>query len=192
MSRARVAAIAVCVALAVLCGLAALDLRGWEGALRRAQAHDALLPGDPVGRALDAREELSYRRALAAYAVAVRTPRGFDNGERRARSRSAAEALLSEVAITVRPGRAGQAQTLLGVLAVSGGRVAGLAASERARNAWETAVRIDPEGTDAKYDLELLLRREGPTGTREGPESGAGPRGESQRGAGSGTPGRGY
>ncbi len=192
MSRSRPLLAALAVLLAVLAGLAALDLRGWETALARAEPHDALLPGDPVGRALGAGDELAYRRSVEAVRTALRTPRGFDNGERRARARSAAEALLSEVATTAEQARAGQTQNLLGVLAASGGRVAGLTALDRARNAFETAARIDPAGTDAKYNLELLLRREGPVGTRQGPESGAGPRGSSQRGAGSGTPGRGY
>ena len=193
MSRLRAGIGALTLLLAVAGALAAKDLHGWDGALERNRAYDALLPGDPIGRALGAEGELRYRSAVQTFTTALRTERGFDNGERRARVRSAAEALLSEVATTAAPAKAGQAQTLLGVLVASGGRVTGgESAQERARSAFETAVRIDPANVDAKYDLELLLRRERPTATGEGRDNGSGPRGSSQRGAGSGTPGRGY
>lgn len=193
MSRLRAGIGALALLLAAAGTLTAKDLHGWDGALERNRIYDALLPGDPVGDALGAQDELRYRMAVRTFTTALRTGRGFDNGERRARVRSAAEALLSDVATTAAPERAAQAQTLLGVLVASGGRVTGgETAQERAQSAFETAVRINPENVDAKYNLELLLRRERPAATGEGPNSGSGPRGSSQRGAGSGTPGRGY
>lgn len=188
----RTAVAALALLLAAVCVLAARDLHGWDRALERNRAHDTVLPGDPVGDALGVDDDLRYRAALRTFTTALLTPRGFDNGERRARVRSAAEALLAEVATTATPARAAQAQTLLGVLVASGGRVGGETAPERARDAFETAIRIDPENVDAKYNLELVLRRERPAATVERPDAGSGPRGSSQRGAGSGTPGRGY
>jgi hypothetical protein len=65
-------------------------------------------------------------------------------------------------------------------------------ADDRAREAFEAAVRRDPANLDAKYNLELLLRRTRATATREGPGNGSGALGQGRRGAGSGTPGRGY
>lgn len=193
MSAPRAAIAGLALLLAAVAGLAARDLHGWDGALERGRSYDALLLSDPVGRLIGARDELRYRTAVQTFTTALRTPRGFDNGERRARVRSAAEALLSEVATSAVPARAAQAQNLLGVLVASGGRVTGgETAQDRARSAFETAIRVDPEGVDPKYNLELLLRRERPAGTREGPGNGSGRRGQSQRGAGSGTPGRGY
>lgn len=193
MTARRAAAAAVPALLAALAAAAAFDLRGWDSALAAGRAHDALLPGDPVGRALDARAELRYRDAVRSFEVALRARRGFDNGERRVRARAEAEALLAGVAAGETASRAAHAENLLGVLVVTGGRiVGGETAAERARGAFETAIRIDPARDDAKFNLELLLRRERPVGTREGPDSGSGPRGRSQRGAGAGTPGRGY
>lgn len=193
MSARRAGVAAVTLFLAATAALAAGDLYGWDRALQGNRAHDALIPGDPVGRALDAPAELRYRAAVQTFTRALGAPRGFDNGERRARVRSAAEALLAEVATTAGPERAAQAQNLLGVLALSGGKIAaGETPQERARGAFETAIRVDPASVDPKYNLELLLRRERTVGTREGPDSGSGPRGRSQRGAGSGAAGRGY
>lgn len=193
MSIRRGAAATLAALLAALAATAAADVHGWDSALAAGRSHEPLLPGDPVGRALDADAELRYRAALRSFAVALRARRGFDSGERRARARAEAEALLAGVAAEAAPRRAAQAENLLGVLIVTGGRtVGGETAAERARGAFETAIRSDPGRDEATFNLELLLRRERPVGTREGPDSGSGPRGSAQRGAGSGTPGRGY
>ena len=86
-----------------------------------------------------------------------------------------------------------QAGNLLGVLVDGAGRVAGgVTADARAQDAFTAAVRRDTSNTDAKYNLELLLRRTKATSTRHGAGTGAGSRGRGRRGAGAGTPGRGY
>lgn len=199
---------AVLVAVLVLCAAAAAaaahDVRAWERAVERGDASfgrtpararweaDTMLPGDPVGRALDLADDIELRGAVQAFAVARGTPRGFDNGERRAHARAAALVALTDVTARGSRRQVSQAQTLLGVLAASGGRiVGGVAADDRSHAAFDAAVRADPANTAAKYDLELLLRRTRATAARQGPGTGAGG-GGGRRGAGSGTPGRGY
>ena len=123
------------------------------------------------------------------FVVAVHTRRGFDNGESRARARSAAEAALTAVAADAPPAAASQANDLLGVLEALGPRAT---ADELAVASFRAAVRADPSNLDAKLNLELALRRLRATSVRRGPGNGSGPRSSGQRGAGAGTPGRGY
>jgi len=74
-----------------------------------------------------------------------------------------------------------------------GGHVTGgITSDDRARSAFEAAILRDPRNAAAKYNLELLLRRTRATATRQGPGNGSGALGQGRRGAGSGTPGRGY
>ena len=118
---------------------------------------------------------------------------GFDNGVNQTRVRSGAEIVLSDLAANGTAADASQAGDLLGVLVAKAGRVTGgITADDRARSAFEAAVRRDPSNTDAKYNLELLLRRTKATTTRQGPGSGSGALAHGRRGAGAGTPGRGY
>jgi hypothetical protein len=196
---------AAAVALAAAAVLLARDVRSWEEAVAAGDAEltrssreadwgaDARLPGDPAHRLLGVEDDLDVRRALQAFVVAERTPRGFDSGEGRARARSAAEALLGDVAVSRGGATASQAENLVGILVHRTGRVAdGTTGEDRAIAAFETAVRLDPRNTDAKFNLELMLSRARATGTREGPGAGSGPRGPGRRGAGAGTAGRGY
>ena len=77
-------------------------------------------------------------------------------------------------------------------IAGSGRVTGGITADDRARSTFEAAIRRDPGNTAARYNLELLLRRTRATSTRQGPGNGSGALGHGRRGAGSGTPGRGY
>jgi hypothetical protein len=180
--------------------LTAHDVRAWRDALtsgdalyartatRAGWSADTWLPGDPAGRALDVAEDVDLRRAVQLFVVASRTPRGFDAGETRARKRSAAQGALTAVAATGSPGAASQANDLLGVLEALGPG----AQDELAVASFQAAVRADPSNVDAKTNLELALRRLRATGVRRGPGNGSGPRAGGRRGAGAGTPGRGY
>jgi hypothetical protein len=151
------------------------------------------LPGDPARTLLALGDDLALRRAVRSFLVAEATPRGFDNGVTQTRVRSGAEIVLSDLAAHGSPAQASQAGNLLGVLVARAGRVTGgVTADDRARAAFEAAIRRDPSNVDAKYNLELLLRRTKATSTRQGPGSGSGALGHGRRGAGSGTPGRGY
>jgi hypothetical protein len=201
----RWTAVAVLVPLAVVLGVAAHDALAWRSALSRDDARLAsapgsaqwrastLLPGDPARALLALGDDLVLRHAVRAFLVAEATPRGFDNGVNQTRVRSGAEIVLSDLAARGSAANASQAGDLLGVLVAKAGRVAGgVTADDRARAAFEAAVRRDPSNVDAKYNLELLLRRTKATTTRQGPGSGAGALAHGRRGAGAGTPGSGY
>jgi hypothetical protein len=191
-----VGAVVLVLAAAVL-AVAAHDVLSWRSALGRttpaAVRATPWLPGDPARRLLALDDDLALRRAVQAFLVAQATPRGYDNGVTRTRVRAGAEVVLSDVAAFGTPARASQAGNLLGVLVAGGGSVTGgVTADDRAREAFENAVRRDPANADAKYNLELLLRRTRATASRNGPGTGSGALGQGRRGAGSGTPGRGY
>ena len=205
MRALRLVLAAALLAVALVALLTAHDVRAWRSAFERGDArlaaHPALavwrsstiLPGDPARSVLGFDDDRALRRAVRAYRVAERTPRGFDNGETQARVRSIAEVALSDVATRGAPAAASQAGNLLGVLVIRAGSVTGgVTPDDRARAAWEAAIRRDPSNGDAKYNLELLLRRTRATSTRQGPGNGSGALGHGRRGAGSGTPGRGY
>jgi len=198
-------AVAVLVLLATVLVLAAHDALSWRSALRRGDHRLAtapasarwraapLLPGDPARTLLALGDDLALRRAVRAFLVAEATPYGFDNGVNQTRVRSGAEIVLSDLAANGKAAHASQAGDLLGVLVAKAGRVTGgITADDRARSAFEAAVRRDPSNTDAKYNLELLLRRTKATTTRQGPGSGSGALAHGRRGAGAGTPGKGY
>jgi hypothetical protein len=193
---------AVALAAAAACTAAlAHDARSWQDALRTgdelyAQAPERArwsaerwFPGDPAGRAVHASREVELRRAVQLFAAAAHARRGFDNGESRARVRSAAEAALTGVAAGAASPAASQANDLLGVLQALGPRAD---ADELAAASFRAAVTEDPSNLDAKVNLELALRRLRAAAVRRGPGNGAGPGSSGRRGAGSGTPGRGY
>ena len=149
-----------------------------------------------VGLVLRARiddADSRLRAAVAAYGAAAGAGRSFDNGVTRARLRSRAEALLTDVAIGEDREAAAQADVLLGVLAAGGGRsAAGETPDALSRSFFETAVRLDNGNVAAKFNLELAVRRLRAVGARTGAGQGSGPRGGGRRGAGAGLPGRGY
>ena len=153
----------------------------------------ALLALGLVLRAREGEADSQLRAAVAAYDAAAGAGRSFDNGVTRARLRSRAEALLTDVAIGEDREAAAQADVLLGVLAAGGGRsAAGETPDELSRSFFETAVRLDNANVAAKFDLELAVRRLRAVGARTGAGQGSGPRGGGRRGAGAGLPGRGY
>jgi hypothetical protein len=192
----RLALAALLAVAAVAAALAAHDVLAWRAALHhgdRVPAVRSWLPGDPIPSALGLRDDLRLRQAVRAFGAAISTSRGFDAGETRDRVRSAAEVKLSNVAAGRDAAAASQAGDLLGVLVAQGGTVTGgVTADERAQDAFDAAIRRDFANADAKYNLELLLRRTKATSTRHGAGTGSGTRGRGNRGAGAGTPGRGY
>jgi hypothetical protein len=153
----------------------------------------ALLALGLVLRSGEGEADSQLRAAVAAYDAAAGAGRSFDNGVTRARLRSRAEALLTDVAIGEDREAAAHADVLLGVLAAGGGRsAAGETPDELSRSFFETAVRLDNANVAAKFDLELAVRRLRAVDARTGAGQGSGPRGGGRRGAGAGLPGRGY
>lgn len=191
----RIAAAAALVLLAAALAAAAHDVLAWRHALRGTGVHTAQtwLPGDPVRAAFSLDDDVALRRAVRSFRIAYTTGRGFDNGVTRTTRRSLAEVRLTDLATHGPSADASQAGNLLGVLVAGSGRVTGgITADDRARSTFEAAIRRDPGNTAARYNLELLLRRTRATATRQGPGNGSGALGHGRRGAGSGTPGRGY
>jgi hypothetical protein len=184
--------------LAAVAAIASFDARAWDRALdrgdrayaetpRRARWNaDTRLPGDPIGRALRVEGKVALRRALRAFLVAERTPRGLDNGERRAEARAAGAGALVAVSAGDDTRLASRAYDLLGVLAATGDSID----NEQALAAFDAAVRADGANADAKYNLELLLRRTRASDLRRGQGGGSGPRGG--LGAGAADAGSGY
>lgn len=204
MSTRRLLVLLSALVAALLLLFGALDVRAWSHAFARGDRSSdtgrdsrwtaaTRLPGDPAGRVLDVGGDLAIRRAIASFVVADRAKLGFDNGVTRSRLRAHAEAQLTDVAVGRRAADASQADVLLGVLAAYGGNTsAGETADERARDLFETAVRLDPRNDAAKRNLELVLRRLRAISTRTGAGNGAGRSGHGRRGAGAGSAGRGY
>jgi hypothetical protein len=195
--RLRLAVAPLLVLLAGIALLLAADVRGWQ----RALDHDVngrpaseRLPWGPAARLLSVRDDVQARRAVALFRQAVSRRARLDDALGVTAERARAELALAQVA-QAKGARAAQAGTLLGILAFGdlargGGRDTGQA--ETALGDFEGAVRADQADANAKFDLELLLRSLVARGVRVGPNAGSGTGSTGRRGAGSGSPGRGY
>ena len=190
-------------------GIAALalahDIRSWQGGVDRGDTRFAAQPvaarwhagtwllGDPALALLSLRDDLSVRRGEKAFAVALATPTGYDDGRQKSQARGLAELALSDPLATGSPAQASRAGNLLGILAATGesGSDAGVS-DRRAAETFESAIRADPANANAKYNLELILRRIKVVGSREGAGGSSGYYGQSLTGAGAGLPGSGY
>lgn len=193
--RLRLVLAAVLLLLAVLAGTAALDARAWRDAIARGDRTyetapglalwdpQTRLPGDPVGRILGLRDDVELRRAIQAFVVAERTPRGFDNGARRSQARAHATGVLATLAASRNPRYSSRGNDLLGVLAATGAAAGAVNDEQGARVSFDAGVRSDPRNVSAKFNLELLLRRDRTAGTREDPGRGSGSRGGAGAGA---------
>ena len=118
MRALRLVLAAALLAVAVLALLAAHDVRAWGSALSevtrasrrilrvRYAPATTILPEIPRALGIGLDDDRALRRAVRAYRVAERTPRGFDNGETQTRVRSIAEVALSDVATRGAPAAA--------------------------------------------------------------------------------------
>ena len=175
---ASAAGSAALVALAV-----AHDARSWRSAVSRgdarfAQTQSARLGVEHVaaGRSRasgcsESRTRSALRRAVEAFVVADHAGRGFDNGEHRARVRSAASVALADRRRSRLARRRARRRTTCSACSSRSG-AGGDAPDEQAIAAFQAAVRADPSNADAKYNLELALRAHAPTGVRRGPGNG--------------------
>jgi hypothetical protein len=194
---------AALVALAVVAGLLAHAAGAWDERLSDDDAR--FLAGERVAWTVDAPlsgaaerlvalgDDLDARRALALHRRAQGEGADFGSGQERQGVRSAAEAALAEVARGTDGSRSAQASVLLGTLLFEDtGAPEGPTPAEQALGAFGNALAADPDDAEAAYDLELLLRLLEARGERPGVNPGAGATGGGRRGAGGGTPGRGY
>ena len=96
-------------------------------------------------------------------------PTGYDDGRQKAQIRGLAELALSDALATGSRAQASRAGNLLGILAATdeSGSDAGVS-DRRAAETFEAAIRADPANENAKYNLELVLRRIKVVGSREG------------------------
>ncbi len=157
----------------LLLGVAAIDALHWRRLMERDdvtfdRVHgqpglwrpDTLLPGDPVGRVIGVRDDLAYRRALQRWVLA--RPGQQARNQHDLALRAEADARLALV-----PGAGASAETrsraatLRGVLALEEARSSGPrggAAIAHSMDEFRAAIRLDGTNSQAKYDLELVLR----------------------------------
>lgn len=170
------AAALVLVAGATLLVLFAVDTRTWQTSVRRDDIRfralpshanlwtpSTILPGDPAGRVLDTSDTMAWRRALQSFwlthiganpqanvnlpLIRAQAQQQFldlmDSGETAA-ERSGAANLLGVLVITT-PVAAGSQSAQIQVL-------------KQSIQYFTDAVELDPTNTDAKENLELVLR----------------------------------
>ena len=207
MSALRTAiAIALLAAGAILACLAS-DVLSWRDAIRSGDHKFALspasatwkantlLPSDPASDLLGLGLPLRFRIAEQSF-TAVRTAgQGYDNGLSETRTRGELEAELAGLAQSRDHVVASKADNMLGILAFADATPTGpLAAApiDQSVADFQAAVRLDPTNVDAKFNLELLLRRLLAKGIRPGANNSAGGRANGHHGAGGGLPGSGY
>jgi hypothetical protein len=200
----RALAAAGLLVLAVLAALLAADVRGWDDSIESGDAVYTAAPAragwtpstrlDGLAEAmLGAEDDIAARRALQLYRSTVGVHVRLDNALEVQTARARAQDALERMARSDDPRRAAQARTLLGVLAFRAvARGAEQSQIEAAASDFADAIRVDPTSEPAKFDLELLLRLTAAQGTRSGTEAGSGAGQAGRRGAGAGTPGRGY
>jgi len=207
MKALRVAAAVLLLGVAAVLVLLALDTLRWRDAVRsgdRAFVRDpasatwhatTTLPGDPAKRVLGLGAPLRFRAAQQSFTSVDATGKGYDNGLSEARTRGELEAQLAGLARSGDHVIASAADNLLGILAytdASGSGPIAPAPVDQSVADFQAAVRLDPTNTDAKFNLELLLRRLVARGSRQGPNNTPGGPARGHRGAGGGIPGRGY
>jgi hypothetical protein len=204
-SRLILAAAGFLVAGALL--LLAADVVRWRDAIEQGRRAHATVPFGAARRLLALDDDLALRRAVLLYRGVAGQARAYDPTLVR-RARIGAEIALAEVGASQSGSQASQAYDLLGILAFAdstsgtdtspfgsafGGATAGPPAPvEGSVRAFQNAVQLDRHNEAAKYNLELVLRLLKAHGQRAGGTPSAGPRGGGKRGAGGGTPGRGY
>lgn len=206
MRASRLAAAAAAIVLAAGLLLVAADVGRWRATMRaddlafRAGASPSWSAGEllPFGlsrRLLAVDDDRALRQGMVLFRRAPSARGAIEPGFAR-RARSDAEVALAQAAEQSGSVQASQAQDLLGVLAfsdsTSGGAGGRASPVERSIAAFETAIRLDRDNASAKYNLELVLRLVRARSHRSNSGPSPGTRGNGRRGAGGGTPGRGY
>lgn len=203
----RVAAAAVAMAVAVVAVLFASDIHAWHTAVARGDARYAerpssadwaastILPGDPALRVLGLGDQLAFRRAAKRFATVSAEGNGVDNGYSESADRGALETALTNLAGGTDRQVVSASDNMLGILAFADSQQlgpSGPAPVERSVADFEAAIEAEPSNDDAKFNLELLLRKLLAHGVRPGSNPSSGGNGKGHRGAGGGVPGRGY
>jgi hypothetical protein len=154
-----------------------------------------LLPFHVAEHVLALPGQLVFREAAQSFVAVNAAGNGYDNGYSESRTRGELEATLTSIAAGPNTLRDSEADNLLGILAFADSQQNGPngpAPVERSVADFQAAVQLDPANTDAKFNLELLLRRLVAEGVRTGSNSSSSGPSTGHQGAGGGLPGSGY
>lgn len=199
----------VCLALAILVALLAVDVAHWRDAVRADDVRYRDAPGaddlwqaetqvplDPIRKLLDIDDDLAFREAVRV----LRTSHLEDatlSDTKLMLQRADARARLERIAATDDdPERRSRAMTLLGVIYLAtpvADSQEQLAALKTAVANFQRAIALDSDNADAKFNLEYALRQGGGGLAARGgpaPDTSGGPGGS--RGAATSPPGSGY
>jgi hypothetical protein len=160
-------------ALAAFLAVLAADVLRWRGHLEAAALDvggrpgdtkvwiaETRLPGDPAATLLGVDDDVALRRALQLFRLG--NPRRPARNQNDLNIRLAADARLADVGDSESsPAIRSRAALLRGVLSLEAARGEPLRAATLLRRSladMRTAIRLDDRHTDAKYDLELVLR----------------------------------
>ena len=165
------AAVLALFASAAILTLLAADVLRWRGHIERADFRvgsgstriwtpDTRLPGDPAAALLDVDGDVRFRHALQLFRLG--NPRRPARNQHDLNVRLAADGRLADVAeMDERASIRSRAAMLRGLLALETARGEPLRAETNLRRALSelrNAIRLDGGNTDAKYDLELVMR----------------------------------
>jgi hypothetical protein len=199
----------LCMALAVVLGLLAIDIARYRDALPAGDVRYRVSPSDddlwniseliPFGAKtslLDVQDDVDFRRAVRAMRLARLDEETVSDPEL-ALLRTEAQALLEAIASGDDDlARRSRAANLLGALGLArlpsetqdrAGLIQSIASNLR------LAIELDPSNDDAKYNLELTLQRSSGIELAEGAGGvNPAPGGSGVKGAGAGDPGSGY
>ena len=190
----KVVVVTLAVGAAVVAILLAQDLRAWPHALAHDRSASATIPFAAAERILDVRDQLALRRALIAARAVAREQINLTTSLDVQGSRAAVENELAGLAGSSDPRVASEAEDLLGVFSfgdLAHGGYQGRPQAETALAAFQSAVRLDPANSAARWNLEVVLRLLIAHGVRTGPGQGAGGA-TGRHGASGGVPGRGF
>jgi hypothetical protein len=164
-------AVAAMFAVAMVLTVLAADVLRWRGHIERADFRvgsggtriwtaEERLPRDPAAELLDVEDDVQFRRALQLFRLG--NPRRPARNQHDLNLRLAADAGLADV-VETNPDASirSRAAMLRGLLALETARGEPLRAETNLRRALtelRSAIRLDDRNTDAKYDLELVMR----------------------------------
>lgn len=190
----KIVALTLAAATAIVAVLLAQDLRAWPDALAHDRAASATVPFAAAERILDVHDQLALRRALVDVRTVAREQINLTTALDVQGSRAAVENELAVLAGSANPRVASEAEDVLGVFSfgdLAHGGYQGRPQAETALAAFQSAVRLDPANSTARWNLEVVLRLLIAHGVRTGPGQGAGGA-TGRHGASGGVPGRGF
>jgi hypothetical protein len=206
--RLKLALAAICLLAGTTSTLLAVDALSWRNSMRSDDLRFAAFPAKrdlwrprqlfPFGTAkaaLDVDDDVAYRRAVQAFALARPRDERYSDTDLLGRRGQAQELLTRIVDGRQDEPRRASAENLIGVLGFANAAVDPEGASSYLTSAvehFQRAIALDPQSADAKYNLELALDRLAAVKPRSGTNSSSNTRGGAGSGAGAGREGSGY